>query len=273
LLLIVGLGMGPQTGPQRAAQRAGRRFFAACMDGRRVEGRGLAPLAPELRRLAAIRSPEQLAVAVAGLHRVGIFALFDYGPPAEALAKLRTSLYMDHVAREFALLGDAPAVATLEARTAVGLEIALGRWADPGRADYRPLAREQLRQLAPDFDWGAYFAALGQRPKADPGDPEHFQVVENLLRTTPLGAWRSYLRWEYVHGVVLWLPQAFLREEFRYHRAATHASGGLPGRAALCSAAVEGFSLHDFRAAGIVTDDFFGDALRLQAAQARHTLW
>jgi len=257
-----------------------RVFYAACMDQRRVEGRGLAPLAPEMKRLAAIREARQLAAAVGGLHRVGIFVLFDFGPPQPARPELRTGLYLDHVEREFVLLGDAPAVAAMEAQAAVGLEVALSpagpaeAAGNPARPVYRPLGRRQLRQLAPGFDWNAYFAALGPRPPgARPGDPDHFLVVEQLLRTTPLAAWRSYLRWEWVNAAVLWLPEAFVREEFRYHQAARRTSGGQPGRNALCTAVGEGFSAHDYRAAGVVAGDFFGDALRLHAVQSRHALW
>lgn len=249
------------------------------MDQRGINAAGTTPMQAEFRNLAAVESPAQLAAAVARLHRWGIYVLFDSGPPPDPEPYLRTPLYLEHVARTFEMLGDAPAAAAAEAKAAVGIEIALGPdpvgiAGEPSRPAYVPLARRQLQQLAPSFAWAEYYAALGPLPPAgQPGNASHFAVVERLLRTTGYGAWQSYLRWEWAHAAVLWLPEAFREEEFRYHQAATGARGHLPRRSELCEGLRDSFSVHDYISADIRAEDFFGDALRLREAQALHALW
>ncbi len=271
--------LAPQSAARREAGRDARRLYRACMEERRIAARGNAPLQPELRRLAAVTGARQLALAVAGLHRFGIFALFTYAPPPRHPPRPPGAALLPHMERDFALGGDTPPQAAHEARAALALLLAFtprpaAAAAAPARPLYRPLRPAALRRLAPAFDWDAYFAALPPRPPgAHPGDASRLRRLNRLLRAFPHAAWRSYLRWEWIHAVAAWLSPPFAAEEFRYAKRVEHIAGGQPARSALCNAESSQFSAHDYRAAPARAGDFFGDMLRLRAARAAHELW
>ena len=53
-------------------------YYAACMDEATIEKKGAAPLQPEMQRIAAIKSKQELIPQVANMHRNGISALFSF---------------------------------------------------------------------------------------------------------------------------------------------------------------------------------------------------
>lgn len=69
---------GVHQGRSPAARIAGD-FYASCIDQTDTDRRGYAPLKPELARIAAISSREQLMQAVAHLHAIGVHAAFEFG--------------------------------------------------------------------------------------------------------------------------------------------------------------------------------------------------
>src|SRR4051794_32470038 len=69
-------GLLESAGSSPAGQKLGD-AYAACMDEARVEKAGITPVAGDLRRIAAIRSPTALVDEVARLHRLGVPALFE----------------------------------------------------------------------------------------------------------------------------------------------------------------------------------------------------
>ena len=54
-------------------------YFAACMDEKGIDARGLAPLTPEFDRIAKLSDKTQLAQEIAHLHRIGVGSLFEFG--------------------------------------------------------------------------------------------------------------------------------------------------------------------------------------------------
>src|SRR5208337_5572984 len=53
-------------------------YYAACMDETTVEKKGAAPLQPEMQRIAAIKSQQEIIPQVANLHRNGVQVLFAF---------------------------------------------------------------------------------------------------------------------------------------------------------------------------------------------------
>ncbi len=54
-------------------------YYAACMDEEGIEKAGVAPIAPLMQKIAAVKDFASLADAVATLHDAGVFVLFDVG--------------------------------------------------------------------------------------------------------------------------------------------------------------------------------------------------
>src|SRR3954454_5505957 len=51
-------------------------YYAACMDEKGIDGKGLKPIEPELNRILALKEKADLAAEIARLHRSGAGALF-----------------------------------------------------------------------------------------------------------------------------------------------------------------------------------------------------
>ncbi|HEX2571884.1 MAG TPA: M13 family metallopeptidase [Polyangia bacterium] len=142
-------------------------YYAACMDEQGIEARGLTPLAPELSRIAALKTKADLAEQIAHMHLLGLkdgtqFAaqgrqkvLFDFqaaqddkdatqviavadaggiGLPdrddyfrTDPTATEKRVQYLAHVQKMFELAGDKPAQAAANARVVMDIEVALAK--------------------------------------------------------------------------------------------------------------------------------------------------
>lgn len=78
---------------------------------------------------------------------------------------------------------------------------------------------DQLRELAPAVPWDDYFKALGVEPPdiLNVAQPEFIAALARELHSTPLGAWRVYLRWQLLHRAAPELGAAFVDEHFDFY--------------------------------------------------------
>jgi putative endopeptidase len=240
---------GPKRGP--IDQKIGD-FYASCMDEAAIEAKGIAPLKAELGRIDALKSKREIAAALGRLHAAGVPGIFrfgaqpgyknasvdiaavdqggislpdrDYYVSDEARFAEARKQYPAHVQKMFELLGEPRETAARDARTVLDLETALARVSldrvkrrDPANRDHK-MTRRELAALAPNFDWTAYFTALGTPPftEVNVGWPDFFKGAGELLDARSLDDWKVYLRWQTVHDAVELLPAAFVNEDFRF---------------------------------------------------------
>jgi putative endopeptidase len=189
----------PSSNGNAARQKIGN-YYAACMDDQAVEKAGIAPLNPQLDKIAKLGSKAGLADAAAAIvPEVGFFGrrnvLFafrsdqDFKDSTQVIAEadqgglglpdrdyyvkedaksveLRKS-YAAHVQKMFELLGDAPSLAAAEAQTVLRIEMALARGSmtrverrDPKKL-YHKVTPPELQAITPSFRWKEYFAKVG----------------------------------------------------------------------------------------------------------------
>ena len=228
-------------------------FYRAAADEAHIQADGIAPLAPEFARIDAVRDVPGLLVAFGHLHRVGIGAGWgfyvgqDDKDSAQEIAHLvqgGTSLpergyyertdketqairdaFVAHVAKTFALLGEAPGTAAADAKTVMALEtrLALASKAptdlrDP-QANYHKMTPADLDALTPGISWRPYFLALGLRdPGAlDVGQPQFFVAASRTLTDVPLADWKTYARWQIVDTEAGRLSRPFDQEHFAFY--------------------------------------------------------
>jgi endothelin-converting enzyme/putative endopeptidase len=237
-----------------ATQDAGEKkigdLYAACMDQGALEKKGAAPLKPDLERIDRISSLKDLAGQVGRMHAQGFGAIFGFGSEQDFedasmnIASIDQSglslpdrdyyledahkddlkAYEEHVAKMFALAGDTQKESLTEAASVVGVETKLAKISmdevsrrDPAKIHAKtPLAK--FEAMAPAFDWRAYFAALGA-PKiaqVDVNSLQFFSSLDKVLTSTPLTAWKSYLRWQVIHDRATTLTSAFDAENFAF---------------------------------------------------------
>jgi endothelin-converting enzyme/putative endopeptidase len=240
--------------PKRSAvdQKIGD-YYATCMDEAAIEKKGVAPLKPELDRIAAIKTKAELASALAGLHKNGRAALFRFGAvPDFKNAKVNIAAvdqgglslpdrdyylkdedrfasvrrqYPGHVQKMLELLGDAPDVAAKEGQTVLDVETGLAKSSldrvkrrEPENR-YHKMTRADLAALAPRFDWNAYFTSVGAPAFSDLNVvwPDFFKGVNDLVEAKTVDDWKTYLRWRALDEAAPLLPAAFVNENFAFN--------------------------------------------------------
>jgi putative endopeptidase len=227
-------------------------FYAACMDEKGIEAKGIAPLAPELDRIAGLAAKGGLADLAAHLHRLGVEALFrfsarqgyrdatavaaaadqgglglpdrDYYLKTDARSAEQRDLYRRHVARMLALSGEPAARAEAEGAGVLALETDLARASldrvsrrDPRNLDH-DLALQDLQALTPGFAWDRFVAGI-EAPavhRLNVAVPDFFRGMDAALARADLATLRAYFRWQLLHAEADLLPAAFAEANFDF---------------------------------------------------------
>ncbi|HEX4495453.1 MAG TPA: M13 family metallopeptidase [Thermoanaerobaculia bacterium] len=228
-------------------------FYASCMDEAAIEAKGLAPLKPQLDRIAGMKSKRDIAPVLARAQADGVSALFRFGAQPgfkdasvdkavldqgglslpdrdyylqdEArFADVRKQFPL-HVQKMFELMGEPKEASARDAQTVLDIETGLAKVSldrvkrrDPANLDHQ-LTPKELAALAPDFDWAAFFKASGAPAFADLNVawPDFFKGMDQLLAAHSLDDWKAYLRWQTVRDAAPLLPAAFVNENFNFY--------------------------------------------------------
>ena len=225
--------------------------YASCMDEAAIDAAGISPIAPLLADIDAVKTPPDVQRIIRRLHELGIAApfgetgAFDNHEPMHfqlnlvagglglpdrdaylktepRLAEIRDK-YRRHVARVLAL-GGMPETATLAAADGViALEKRLAEASLDAKTAGDPAATEhkttfaQLKAMAPHIEWDRYFEeAKVPREPVNVAEPKFLQQVDKELKTTPVSAWKTYLRWQLLDAASPWLSKPFAEEAFAF---------------------------------------------------------
>jgi len=228
--------------------------YAACMDVAAIDAKGIAPLQPELDRIAALRKKGQLPELLAHLQSIGVNAFFgmgaaqDYADSASVIATYyagglglperdyytRTDAksveqrqqYVAHVTKMLALAGEPAEQAARDAQTVLKLETRLAEASltvteqrDPQNlnhpADFATFSKE-----LPHFSLAAYLAAdrASTAGKINDSEPKFFAALDGLVGDTPLDQIKVYLRWHLLHAFAgTSLPESFDHESWNFY--------------------------------------------------------
>jgi putative endopeptidase len=227
-------------------------YYASCMDEAKIEAEGLKPLEPELARIAKITDQKQLQQEIGHLHSFGINVLFnsgstqdfknssevtmgvfqgglglpdrDYYTKTDDRSKMVRDEYVKHVAKMFELMGDDADKAAAEAKTILAMETKMAEASltrvelrDPEKL-YHRMTMEQMKDVAPGFDWSAYFSSIGLAQKTDVNvaTPMFFKELPGWLNSAPISDWQTYLRWHVINANAAALSSKFVDEDFNF---------------------------------------------------------
>jgi putative endopeptidase len=239
--------------PQGSSEQKVGDFWISGMDSVSIEAQGIEPIRPELDRIAAIASREDLLRTIAAFRVNGIRSLYgfyvgqddknsaayvvflyqeglglpdrDYYFGDDPSTKRVRDAYPDHVAAMFRLMGDDEARARDAARTILEIETALAQASrtmeerrDP-YANYNKMSMEQVSKLTPSIDWKEQLQVMGIPPVDSlvVGQPEFFTRADSTLQSFPLDAWKDYLRWNVINTLADHLSSAFDQQDFRFY--------------------------------------------------------
>jgi putative endopeptidase len=225
-------------------------YYAACMDEDAVEKAGTKPIEPLLAKIKSVKDGKSLAAALAALHRVRAWPVFevrstpdardathvigeldqaglglpdrDYYLKDDDKLQAHRAFYAQHLARVFGLLGRKPKQAAKAAADVMAIETELATLAksrverrDPEKM-YNRIERAGLVKAAPGFAWDAYFEALGhpELQELSVTSVPYFEGVSKLVKKFKPEQWRSYLTWHAVRSASATLPKRFVDEAF-----------------------------------------------------------
>ncbi|MEI9989363.1 MAG: M13 family metallopeptidase [Rhizomicrobium sp.] len=232
-----------------------RDLYDAFIDTADIETRGLAPAKPDLARIAALQSPEDVAklmgdpafpsssdgysivadgiapdaknsnvyVVTVGQSGLGMPNRDYYLKDDTALAATRDA-YKKYLATMLSLAGETKAVeARAAAVYALENDIATAQWpaADRRNAEkvYNPMTVADLATFAPGFDWTDFFKAQGIAPtrKVIVRENTAFPALAQTFAKTSVAAWRDYLTIHYLHAMAPFLPKAVDDADFDFY--------------------------------------------------------
>ena len=250
-------------------------YYASCMDEAAINKIGAAPLDPELKRIASLKSKdafaEYLATAQYPTALGGSGPLFNFRSTqdakdsAEVIAEadqgglglpdrdyylkdddksqqLRKA-YVAHVQKMFELLGDKPEQAAAEAATVLRIETALSKGhltrvdrRDPQKL-YHRMSVQDLAKLAPAFRWNLYLAknGLDSIQSLNVAVPDFFRTMNAVVEQESLSDWKTYLRWHATHNAASNLSSAFDQENFNFYGKTLRGRQELPPRWKRCT--------------------------------------
>ena len=227
-----------------------RDLYDAFMDTKQIETRGLDPIKPDLARIAALKTADDVAklmgdpefpggsivatsispdaknsnayVMTASQAGLGLPDRDYYLRDDPALATTRDA-YKKYLAGMLTLLGEKNADRRAAAVYALETDIAKAHWpvAEKRNADktYNPISVANLAAFAPGFAWGDFFQMQGIGParKVIARENTAFVPLASLFAKTPVAVWRDYMTLHYVHAMAPYLPKAFDDANFDFY--------------------------------------------------------
>ena len=228
-------------------------YYASCMDEAAIQRKGLAPLQPELDRINALTSNDQLPELLAHYQLINVNAFLGFGSQQDFKDATRTiavvgqnglglpekdyyfrpgakdeeirQQYVQHIANMLKLLGSSEPQAASQAAAIMKLETALAKVSldvtsqrDPHNV-YHMMPIKDLQALTPAFNWEDFYPASGspQFAEVNVAEPEFLKGMNQVIRETDLSTIKAYLRWQLALSIAgSILPKALDEEKFDF---------------------------------------------------------
>ncbi|MCR6700454.1 MAG: M13 family metallopeptidase [Dokdonella sp.] len=226
-------------------------FWRSGMDEAAVEKAGYDPIKPELAKIDALASREDLVAYLIDSFDRGVASVFAFGAETDYKnssrriayafqgglglptrdyyekdehAALRDA-YLAYVAKLLELTGTPAAAAAEQAKAVLAFESALAKASfapvelRKAENQYHFVSIAQANQITPHFDWNAFFKA--QNANVTDGfslsQPKFFAAFDEALAKTPIATWQAYLRFHAIDGAAPFLSQAFQQESYAFN--------------------------------------------------------
>ena len=232
-------------------------LYGSCMDEKSVDAKGVAPIKPELDRIAAVSDKRALIDEIAHVHLIGPSPLFnfysqsdlhnadqviayidqggltlpdrDYYINDDADKVEKRQILVDCATQLFTLTGQSPQQAAKSAQTVLVIETLLAadsmdrtKRRDPKNRDHK-MSRDEAAALGPNFYLNRYFTAVGapRFTQLNVTNPDFFKQVDGVLESEPLDALKTYVSWHVLNAAAPWLSQPFVDANFKLQQKLT----------------------------------------------------
>jgi putative endopeptidase len=229
-------------------------FWSSGMDSVKIETGGLKYIQPYLDKVNAIADVNSLVATVTELKKIGSSTLFsDFVtqddknsevmtykfwqggiglPEREYYFKSDSSTinirkeYVKYISAILTMAGDDSAVASKAATDILAAETKLAQASrkledlrDP-YANYHKTAVTDLGKLSASIDWNSFLASTGVK-KLDSvivGQPEFFKALDQILNSTSVSVWKSYVKFNLITDFAGALPDKFGIAAFNFNK-------------------------------------------------------
>jgi len=236
--------------PGSNAQKIGD-LYRSFMDEARIEALGITPIEGDLKRALSLTTKSEFLKVLGEFEARGNGGLFysyintdardantyiayigqsGLSLPDEAYyreeqyVEIRSALLL-HIEKMFALAKVEGAA--LHAANVLELETAIAsfHWDQVRDRDaeltYNKYSLEELKALAPDFEWDAWMAAakIPARTLAQcvVAEPSYFEGINGLLKEFNSELWASWLAWHLLSGSAAYLSSEFVNQNFAFY--------------------------------------------------------
>ncbi len=223
-------------------------YYQSFMDEAAIEAAGIAPIQPDLDRIAAIKDvagliaefgdaarhfrrapfgtlvaqddkdPEHY-IAVIGQGGLGLPDRDFYEPKAAQFAKVRDG-YKQYLEQLLTMAGVKDAAPRAAAVYALEEKIAATHWTkvqnrDPQKT-YNKMTLAELQKAAPGVDWAAWAASVGlaAAPAFNVNQPPAIAGIAKLVASQPVDVWKDYLTVHTISAAAPYLSKAFVDAQF-----------------------------------------------------------
>jgi len=228
-------------------------YYGACMDGSRVNARGMDPLKPWFSRIDTAGDTAALQQVMFDMHDILVTDPFAFGSqpdphkPGWVLADIGASglalpdrdyylkpearfkeareKYLLHVAAMFKLTGMDQKSADAGAQTVMTMETKMAEASldnvalrDPAATDHNTTFA-QLQAMAPHIDWVAYFQhkQIPRDVDMNVDQPKFMQELDRQMQQVALADWKIYLKWHLLNSTASSLSAPFVDEDFAFN--------------------------------------------------------
>ena len=230
-------------------------MYGSCMDEKAANEKGVAPIKPELDRIAAVKDKGALIDELAHLYLLGAPSLFSFYSNADMhnadmviayidqgglslpdrdyyikddprMADMRKT-FVEYVTTTMTLAGQSAEQAADSAKTVLRVETELAQAAmdrtmrrDPKNRDHK-MTREEAVALGPNFMLNRYFVAVGAPnfTQVNVTNPDFFRKVNEVIASEPLDSLKTYVSWHVLRNASPWLSQPFVEANFKMRQA------------------------------------------------------
>lgn len=238
-------------------------FYASFMDASAIDAAGLTPVKDDFARIDALSTRKQLARYLGASQReptgtpLAYYVSQDAGDATRYIGTLGQggltmpdrdyylkddpanvafrAQHLQYVEKLLGLAGESNATEKAKQIAAFETQIARVQWSKVQNRDpvatYNKRSIDGLRELAPEFEWAAYFEGAGVPPaEVDVNQPTYVKGFAKLSKSAPLGQWRTYLKFRILDAAAPYLATSFADAHFDFHQRALRSVEAQPER-------------------------------------------
>ncbi len=244
--------------PSGSVEKRVADFYAAAMDSLTIENLGYTPIKPDLDKIAAIASKNEIYQAIASFRTQGLGSPFygfyvgqdrkninkmvpqlsqggtslpdrDYYLKSDARSARIQEAFKKYVKTLFELTGSSSEAAQKNAESIFYLEKKLAQaqmsrveMRDPYKT-YNKFAWADFQKSTPSLDWNNQFSVLGvsQPDSILVSAPKFFEEVAKVIDQSSLEDLKVYLCWNILKGSASYLSSPFTKASFAYSQVLT----------------------------------------------------